>query len=67
MMEKAKSTFGDLSLHMGELYFEYAKFLLEKMEKNIDVFNAGKLPEGQQAEEQANPIAEDMLEDDSSL
>lgn len=44
MMEKAKSTFGDLSLHMGQLYFEYAKFLLEKMEKNIDVFNAGKLP-----------------------
>lgn len=63
-MEKAKAAFGDLNLHMGEFYFEYAKFLLEKMEKNIDIFNAGSLPVGEQAQE--NPIPEDMYEDDSS-
>ena len=34
LMEKAKKTFGDLHLYMGEFYFEYAKFLIEKMEKN---------------------------------
>lgn len=49
-MEKAKNSFGQLGLLMGEFYFEYAKFLLEKMEKNIDIFNAGSLPAGQGAE-----------------
>ena len=34
LMEKAKSQFGDLHLYMGEFYYEYAKFLIEKMEKN---------------------------------
>lgn len=47
LMEKAKLNFGQLGLLMGEFYFEYAKFLLEKMEKNIDIFNAGSLPVGQ--------------------
>lgn len=31
LMEKAKKAFGDLHLYMGEFYFEYAKFLLDKM------------------------------------
>jgi len=64
-MEKAKVSFGELSLEMGEFYFEYAKFLLEKLEKNIDIFNAGALPVGQGVEE--NPIPEDMYEDDSEI
>lgn len=63
-MEKAKNSFGQLGLLMGEFYFEYAKFLLEKMEKNIDIFNAGSLPAGQGAEQ---PILEDVEEDDSSI
>lgn len=31
LMEKAKVALGELSLDMGQYYFEYAKFLLEKM------------------------------------
>lgn len=50
LMEKAKTSFGELGLLMGEFYFEYAKFLLDKMEKNIDIFNANSLPAGQAAE-----------------
>lgn len=52
---------------MAEFYFQYAKFLLEKMEKNIDIFNAGSLPVGEPAAVAENPIPEDMYEDDSSL
>lgn len=50
---------------MGELYFEYAKFLLDKLEKNIDIFNAGALPKGEV--EGQGAIAEDMYEDDSDV
>ena len=50
---------------MGELYFEYAKFLLEKLEKNIDIFNAGALPKGEV--EGQGALAEDMYEDDSDV
>lgn len=53
-MEKAKQTFGDVHLYMGEFYFEYAKFLVEKMEKNADIFNSQGLP---QVEDQ-NRVAE---------
>jgi hypothetical protein len=35
------------------------------MEKNIDIFNAGALPVGNNQEER-EPIPEDMYEDDSS-
>lgn len=65
LMEKTKNTFGDMSLHMGEFYFQYAKFLIQKMEKNIDIFNAGALPVGNN-EEEREPIPQDMYEDDSS-
>jgi hypothetical protein len=33
---------------MATFYYEYADFLIKKMESNIDIFNSGKMPNDQQ-------------------
>lgn len=66
LMEKAKTTFGELHLYMAELYFEYAKFILEKMEKNIDLFNTKELPQVDDPSRLGPVIAEDEFSEDSS-
>ena len=43
-MEKAKKAYGEENIYMAEFYFEYAKFIIDKLEKNIDLFNAAQLP-----------------------
>ena len=31
LMEKAKKAFGEESIYMAEFYFEYAKFIIDKL------------------------------------
>ena len=43
-MTDAKDQFDPLGVKMATLYYEYADFLLKKMEKSVDLFNPNSMP-----------------------
>jgi len=58
VMVKAKDAFGEMGYQMAQFYYEYGHFMLERIEKNMDIFNSGAVPaeveEGDEAEELEN-------------
>lgn len=40
LMCRAKDELGETSYPMAYFYYEYAHFIIEKLEKNFDIFNA---------------------------
>ena len=38
-MCRAKDELGETSYTMAYFYYEYANFIIEKLEKNLDIFN----------------------------
>jgi hypothetical protein len=57
-MLRAKETFGETGYLMAQFYYEYAHFILERIEKNLDIFNNAAVPEADEVEELDN-IPED--------
>ena len=43
-MIDAKDKLDPLGLDMAGFYFEYGDFILKRMEKNVDLFNAENMP-----------------------
>lgn len=43
-MVKAKDNLGETSYHMAIFYYEYGSFIISKLEKNMDIFNAAVVP-----------------------
>lgn len=41
-MESAKSLFGDVNPKMAKFYYEYGSYLLDKIEKNGEIFGSFK-------------------------
>jgi hypothetical protein len=39
-MCRAKDELGETSYPMAYFYYEYANFIIDKLEKNLDIFNA---------------------------
>lgn len=44
LMSDARKELDPLSIDMAGYYYEYADFLLGKMERNLDMFNPDKMP-----------------------
>jgi hypothetical protein len=59
-MVRAKDTLGETNYQMAYFYYEYGNFIIAKLEKNIDIFNADAVPNNvhQEAEEELDQIAE---------
>lgn len=51
LMIKAKEVLGDIDHRMAYFYYEYANYILGKIEKNIDIFNAAAVPNQEEANE----------------
>ena len=47
-MSDARKLLDPLSIDMAGYYYEYADFILNKMEKNLDMFNPDKIPTNNQ-------------------
>ena len=48
LLEKAQNLLGDLSPHIAVYYYNYAVFLLNKIEKCMDIFNPEVVPNAQE-------------------
>lgn len=51
LMIKAKELLGDIDHRMAHFYYQYANYILGKIEKNIDIFNAAAVPNQEEAED----------------
>ncbi len=43
-MNKAKDTLGEIHIDMAYFYYEYANYILKKIEDNYEIFNANVVP-----------------------
>ena len=68
-MLKAKDALGETAYPMGTFYYEYGSFIISKMYKNLDIFNAGAVPNNvnEEAEEDLDHIPEVYDDSDSNL
>jgi hypothetical protein len=60
-MIKAKDQLGENSYSMAQFYFEYANFILEKVENNLQIFNEEALPNNPHHSE--DDLVEDIPEE----
>lgn len=65
LMVKAKESLGEMGFHMAQFYYEYANFILTRIEKNMDIFNAAAVPNAEQQEDPLEGIPEDYEDSES--
>lgn len=66
-MNKAKDTLGELNYHMAYFYYEYGNFILNKFEKNLDIFGKEAVPKNIQEEEDDLDEIQENFDEDSSV
>lgn len=68
-MLKAKDALGETAYPMAIFYYEYGNFIISKLEKNLDIFNTGAVPNNvnEEAEEDLDHIPEVYDDSDSNL
>jgi hypothetical protein len=60
LMLKAKDALGENSYAMATFYYEYGHFIISKLEKNMDIFNAEAVPNN--VNEEADDDQDDIPE-----